>query len=841
MVDNKKYLNIISKLMNEETINSDINISYDKLFDYIHGEFIKALDDGCYTANAEVIKKLDKILNQYTIFNAINELVEKQIVAIRGELNQIINALFHGILDSCKWVKNNTNLPLIIIPCKEQNGVYALTYMNKLIALDSEEYNLITKEFYKENIEIKKLLKCFVTYISCEYENLSFVLLPQYMDNSNDVYKKLKNLYRHEYLFVDKGDVWVKSIKKLPRDKIAILNGTERAVSVKEIFGRNIRIIDYASFREMCKSIDYPIINHSIKSEILNVLLDIEEFYTRELNSISSIIERLTNDSFMLEEGEVKAQVTSYKNKLLDYKDKLQNGKKNFLHAKNYSLEIAEEYEKFFSKILMYDLPSDVVKERYIEILLEIFFKYIKSESKDGIEQTLLKLRKAHYNYLEACKAYYDHLQGEDIHDGLLQRIHLFPNERWEIAKIKIALCKELKYKYDDLIALIEYIGIHLDDGVEFFLLAKKQLDMKQYNRAKKNFEIALEYNYSEAGKELIDLAVKCPECKIDIDELAEKLVPEANYYIGCQSFHIAGKYKKGIVNIKMAASKEHIDAIVKIADIHFKECKKISWQNMQNESNRHKVNNVIRMYEFLEKRSRDNGRDENIYRFRIGKMYCKLADYSRAFEYLKNIKMPEALYECARICQYGNGVAKNLKMALMYYEQIEGEYSDSAIQLDKVRKAIARDEEVKNNSSQTYSSITRHVSSSSDYCFITTAACFALSAEKDCDELNELRWFRDTYILNHVSKGKDLIEEYYRIGPKVVAHIDADWNPYAIYEELWNDYIFPSCTFIKNMMWEKALGKYIDMVKHMCEKYAIPVKAEIREQYCINVKSAEK
>lgn len=292
-----------------------------------------------------------------------------------------------------------------------------------------------------------------------------------------------------------------------------------------------------------------------------------------------------------------------------------------------------------------------------------------------------------------------------------------------------------------------------------------------------------------------------------------------------------------------MAASKEYIDAVVMVADMLFGECKQIPWQKMQIESNIHKVYNVIRLYEFLEKKNKDNADPERIYLLRIGLMYCKLNDYSRAYGYLKNINEPEAQYECAKMYQYGNGVARDLKTALKHYERIRGEYKDSAVQLAKVRRQISDANKPKEKSytpTKSYSSRSYTSSSSSSYCFITTAACFALSAEKDCDELNELRWFRDAHILAYGQEGRDLVEEYYRIGPKVVENIDADWNPYAIYEELWKEYILPSCVLIKKQMWEKALGVYIDMVKHMCEKYAIPVKTGIKERYCINVESVD-
>lgn len=840
MKSENKCLDILSKLMNEEVSDSEVNDSYDKLYDYVHGDFVSALDNGCYTANSGVIKNLDNILEQYTIFNAIHDLTEKQIIAIRGSLYHIENALLSNVLKSCKGIRNNTNVPTIILPGRGVNRIYALTYMNKLVDINIDEYRLITGELYKKNIEIRKLVKSFVFYTPYEFEHIAFLLIPQYMDNSNDVYEQLDDLYEKEYLFLDQDGIWEKIIRKVPSNKLAVFYEDEaNGLIFSGKLKADTEIVKISQFTEIFTVSNMLTVNHNIESKVLNGILDAEVFYTNEINTISKTIEQLAKDSVMLEEGKIKSQVATYKNRLLAEKDKLLNGRSSYLKSKNELMKIAKEYENLFSKTLMHDLPEGVDAKKYIETLLEILFKYVKAENRDGCEHILLKLRRTKYIFIEACEAFCSYSYGQELSAKTVKDIQSFPDERWEIAKIKIALSKPLKYKCDDLKAIVENIGEHIDTGTEFFFLGKRCVDKKEYSEAKKNFEIALGYDYPKAGQELINLAKKVPECGVDIEELAENLVPEANYYVGCQNLYSDGKYKKGIVNIKMAASKEYIDAIVMVADMLFGECKHISWQDMREEFNIYRVNNVIRLYEFLEKNNRESVNAERIYLLRIGLMYCKLNEYSRAYGYLKNIMEPEAQYECAKMYQYGNGVAKDLKTALLHYGQIKGEYKDSAVQIAKVRKQLAEANKPKENSytpTKSYSSSSSTSSSSSNYCFITTAACFALSSEKDCEELNELRRFRDNYILNRGKEGADLVDEYYRIGPIVVKRIDNDWNPFAVYEELWEDYVYPSCKYIKNQMWDSALQIYIEMVRHMCEKYSIPVKEHIKKKYSINV-----
>ena len=173
--------------------------------------------------------------------------------------------------------------------------------------------------------------------------------------------------------------------------------------------------------------------------------------------------------------------------------------------------------------------------------------------------------------------------------------------------------------------------------------------------------------------------------------------------------------------------------------------------------------------------------------------------------------------------------------------QEINPNYKDVSRQYEKICRYIKNDELKKEresyNENSDYTSTSSTISSSSSFCFITTAACLALNKDKDCNELNELRKFRDSHILGNGEDGNDLVEEYYRIGPTIVNNIDREWNPFAIYTELWQDYILPSYDMIKENKNEDAKLIYIEMVKSLCEKYNVPVKKNIMKKYSIKIK----
>ena len=104
-------------------------------------------------------------------------------------------------------------------------------------------------------------------------------------------------------------------------------------------------------------------------------------------------------------------------------------------------------------------------------------------------------------------------------------------------------------------------------------------------------------------------------------------------------------------------------------------------------------------------------------------------------------------------------------------------------------------------------------------WCFITTAACQVRGMQDDCEELNLLRHYRDTYMAN-LEGGRQLILDYYDIAPSIVKHIDMQPDADRIYDQIWKDYIGPCIDLIHAGRMEECLNLYSQMVLEMKEKY---------------------
>ena len=104
-------------------------------------------------------------------------------------------------------------------------------------------------------------------------------------------------------------------------------------------------------------------------------------------------------------------------------------------------------------------------------------------------------------------------------------------------------------------------------------------------------------------------------------------------------------------------------------------------------------------------------------------------------------------------------------------------------------------------------------------WCYITTAACQVRGMADDCEELNLLRDYRDTY-MSHLAGGEQLILDYYDIAPSIVKHINMSPDADRIYDRIWKDYICPCIEMIRDGKMEECLALYSEMVLDMKQKY---------------------
>lgn len=107
----------------------------------------------------------------------------------------------------------------------------------------------------------------------------------------------------------------------------------------------------------------------------------------------------------------------------------------------------------------------------------------------------------------------------------------------------------------------------------------------------------------------------------------------------------------------------------------------------------------------------------------------------------------------------------------------------------------------------------------SSGGCYLTSACVEAKGMADDCEQLQNLRTFRDVY-LRGTEGGAQEIAEYYLIAPKIVENIKKRKDSTAIFEKVYEELIEPCVSFIKQGNNEQAHKLYKEYTLQLKQEY---------------------
>ena len=94
------------------------------------------------------------------------------------------------------------------------------------------------------------------------------------------------------------------------------------------------------------------------------------------------------------------------------------------------------------------------------------------------------------------------------------------------------------------------------------------------------------------------------------------------------------------------------------------------------------------------------------------------------------------------------------------------------------------------------------------------TTSLYYGSMTNELEKLDTIRGFRDTQIIN-LSYGKELIDEYYDLSPKIIQSIKNN-----DIESVYNNLILKSCSLIHNHQFDKAVSNYTEEFSKLKSKY---------------------
>lgn len=703
--DNKKSIfPIITKIMDENVDEvTQLESSYQSLANDILKELPKTLDDGAYIDNATVIRRMSNTLEMNEVLVKIPRLIGKHLIAIYSKGTKLKKAL-STVVDDIELLDGNNNFPHLVLPTTngDSHKLYALTYCDKLVELSIDEYRLINTQLYKVGVEGRSLIKAFISYHAMKYEHEAYLLMPTYVAESNAFYELLQDKI-DEHVIIPHKELNLNQVRKFQKQNDIYFLGTE--LCFKELKGNHkFPEVIFSDIDEslyiLLEGWNQFTLNTMLTVEVERILLDVRLFYVHRLGELQKKLERFNKDIVSVSDEEIKEEIQVYRNKLRDYISTIQVKFNDFDKAYHTIIKNVDSFEKNLFNI--FDYTDGVVKfntSSYTQVLLRVFFKHVLGNFLSEAHNDILRLRKLGYEYIEACEIVMKHKEGHTISVGEMQYIKSLPYESYQIAKMQLMLAKKVNLSQTEIQRLVPYLD-PIETGEESYYVGANLLpntihkgEVKSFANLFQNYEAislneknykvavdklleALDLHYTSAGTKLMELYHMNANL-IDLETLAMYMIPEASYLLANEERE--NKPKKADVYYKIAASKEYKGAIKYLANELYWEYIRVPYQECNDPEIQDSIYNVINLYLYLMKK------EQNVeYQLRIGLLYNKVQDYGKAYDLLSGLCHKEAIYACARMLEYGNGVSKNLSAAKDLYYQISG-YKDSNNRINKI------------------------------------------------------------------------------------------------------------------------------------------------------------
>lgn len=825
--DNKKSIfPIITKLMDENVDEvSQLESSYQSLANEILKDLPKTLDEGAYIDNATVIRRMSNTLEMNEVLVKIPRLIGKHLIAIYSKGTKLKKAV-STVVDDTELLDGNNNFPHLVLPTTngDSHKLYALTYCDKLVELSIDEYRLINTQLYKVGVEGRSLIKAFISYHAMKYEHEAYLLMPTYVAELNAFHELLQDKI-DEHVIIPHKELNLYQVRKFQNQKNIYFLGSEETFKERKGKTKFPEVI-FADTEDALYSLlegwNQFTLNTMLSAEVERILLDVRLFYAHRLGELQKKLERFNKDIVSVSDEELKEEIQGYRNKLRDYVANLQGKSNDFDRVYNTIIKSVDGFEKSLFNIFDYSTgTTNFNTANYTQVLLRVFFKHVLGDFLVEAHNDIQKLRKVGYAYPKACEIVVKYKEGHALTVDEMEYIKSLPSDSYQIAKMQLMLSSKVNFTQKQIGQIVPYLD-PIETGKENYYLGLYLINQNKYKAGANKLLEAMELDYNWAGKRLMDL-YHMDSNLIDLETLAMYLIPEASYLLAREVEDT--KARKADVYYKIAASRQHQEAIEYLADELYWEYIRLPYQECQDSEVQDSIYNVINLYLYLMKKDRNEE-----YQLRIGLLYNKVQDYGRAYELLSELSHEEAIYTCARMLEYGNGVSKNLSAAKDLYYEIFG-YKDSCSRINKIddieRKQASRTTYSESRSYERSYSSSR--SSRSSGCFVITATCAALEKDRSWTDLSKLIKFRNAFVR---MEGAESVAEYYRLGPMIVDSINSEEQPKEMYQNLWNTYIEPSLTSFFEGKLDDVKRIYVNMCKMLCEKYDIPVEDHILRKY---------
>ena len=825
--------------MTEESASASTGKSnFELLYGSIYSQLNEALKSSRVPDAPALMKRAEGMLDEIEPLYICPEIVGKACLLVSSHLtNELFGKNVFGPFFSNRPFVTHlsrlwTQIPFVIVH-GEAETITAVNYANIRVPLSEKEYDHLIYGSGSQHIALNKIVQMFIVTVPLKH--------PEYCIIFDNIYQTADRAFSR---VIDKRIAYVneKGLETFKKQNFSKYNAITGKSTVESKIRQSAAFTGYpfvglgqleAYLMESVQPVMY-----GFYDEFKLLETQIRRHYLSMIQRCVDTAKNITGDIVRQSGADVdiqtrirsaeRARESSLRSELKEIEDVLSEAEEYMKQVQDELKDTAGTGKKIPGYVL------DMVFERL----------FCGIEADRGIGKAVLsRLTSLGYADCDLVSAYLLAADGKTVSNIQYQTSPSLP---WEKAKMYLAIAPLDAVPLELIQRCIRSIGVkRLTTGKEYY--AKYLAAPKDQKTAclRKSFD----RGYEPAGLALFE-EYKKGNRGVNLFSLANALIPEACMEVADQRYQsFEQNHEKRFYNLtdygfayyKIAASKEHLDAVGKIVDIVYQSRFANAFQLYGDKLNDKKFADMITngravcqlCYYLIDKK-------HNVRKYReiLGVvLFCLNENLPEAMHQLSGIDTGVANYCKGKMYEYGNGTVKNLDQSYSHYKKAEKAAFNSAyVQKcisrceQKIEKRRQEEEAERYHPDTDYTPQYSGYSRSSDWsCFITTAACMALQDTDDCAELELLRHFRDSHIQN-TPEGELVVAEYYRVGPRIVSCIENLPDPSARYLLLWEKYIAPSCQLIKAKQWESAKRFYIHMVRELCEEFGINVKPSICE-----------
>lgn len=828
--DNK--INLLAKLLKEDLENNAINEEFNDIYTTIKVDFIPKLEKSTFPSKTRILANIESYLEWIESLINVNHIVGNSFIGVLGSdygtCKNIINKLIEE--DSEKIYMNNTNIPALIVN-DDNKEIKLLNRLDNEVILSIKEYEVTTKELYKNNIDIREFIKVFTFTENIKLKNTGIAYLPDYCTRTSQHFKSILEYSNVIFIYANEKNNWKFNLKNLSqvvyKKDICIFVKDENIDEVKDyILNQDVNQLSIniyninENFNNIIEKYDFSVNEINITDKLISILNEIELYYYNHIEKEKRRLNFINKDLVSISDNSTKESIREIrKNIILN----LENEEKSYYELKKEIALLLSKVKELDERLLKIFKEKNnnvtVVTHSLQELWVKIALQMIDMKNTKGCMEYVNKLEKSRYKNTFIINMLLNNKMKTKIEYTNIAALNNIVDDNYLVYKAKIVFRNQLGL--DDCKAGEMFFKIprkYRDKHYEYFV-AGTYLENSNYRKAVELYYEALELGSIEAGERLIQLAKS--DNSIDKEYLAQNMIPAANYEVGI-NFINNDRYAKGLTYIKIAAALENLSAIKYLADNQYNRIIKNYRYKQENSSFSVESNKLLQLYSYLLSKSKN---DKDILE-KIGFIYLAMEDYRRALEFLSKSGTAYALYSCGNIYQYGKGtIAQDIYEAKKLLKKAADlGHIKAKVEYEKVCGWIQANEyktQARKSSNYSTTSSYSYESSSGGLCFITTATCVALNKEDDCEELLAFKDYRDN-VLIYESDGSELIREYYRVAPRIVEAIESKEDSKQIYQKLWDDYIVVGYKYLLENDMIKAKETYINMVISLCQKYKV-------------------